>query len=272
MDVIQEVIEDTGEAVQNSLHLNESSNPDLDNDVDELEHWHPFDDQADRANGRSCKKILYASVFGGGLRAWDLLILIPTAAFLLFLVLRFRHARQKLGATNSPIFRAFYALVFVAAAVGVVRSLVSMTVSVADPLGSEADKTLWILLRFILLSTEMSVLIFGLAAGHLESRASVIRRVVVATALISGLFSFVQAVLEFGYPDSDFRVDVMSPDGGGSSSSIDLYGHGGSVFWLVSSLGFDGKRKKVYLLRQSVDEPRTLTQYVLFCGTHQSLR
>ena len=43
------------------------------------------------------------------------------------------------------------------------------------------------------LSIEMSVLIFGLAAGHLESRASVIRRVVVATAAIAGLFSLVQA-------------------------------------------------------------------------------
>jgi len=245
MDAVQEVIEDAGDAIQNSLPFNDTSDPDLDMEENELEHMF---DHADRANGRSCKKILYASVFGGGLRAWDLLILIPTAAFLLFLVLRFRHARQKLGATNSPIFRAFYALVFVAASVGVVRSLVSMTVSVADPLGSEADKTLWILLRFILLSTEMSVLIFGLAAGHLESRASVIRRVVIATAVISGLFSFVQAVLEFGYPDPDFRVNIKSPDEGGSSSSIDLYGHGGSVFWLVSSLGFDGVYVFVLLL------------------------
>ena len=249
MDAIQEVIEDAGETIQNSLHLNDTSDTDLDKEENDLEHMF---DHADRANGRSCKKILYASIFGGGLRAWDLLILIPTAAFLLFLVLRFRHARQKLGATNSPIFRAFYALVFVAASVGVVRSLVSMTVSVADPLGSEADKTLWILLRFILLSTEMSVLIFGLAAGHLESRASVIRRVVVATAVISGLFSFVQAVLEFGYPDSDFRVDIKSPDEAGSSSSIDLYGHGGSVFWLISSHGFDGKGLKTTSYARSI--------------------
>ena len=261
MDLIQEGLEDGGDALKkNLLHLNDTSDPqldkeeklffgtdapNLDNEENEVEHMF---DHADRANGRSCKKILFASIFGGGLRAWDLLILIPTAAFLLFLVLRFRHARQKLGATNSPIFRAFYALVFVAASVGVVRALVSMTVSVADPLGSEADKTLWILLRFILLSTEMSVLIFGLAAGHLESRASVIRRVVVATAVSAGLFSFVQAVLEFGYPDSDFRVEVKSPDAAGSSSSIDLYGHGGSVFWLVSSLGFDGKRRILSLI------------------------
>ena len=122
MDAIQEVIEDAGEAFQNSLHLNDTADPDLDKEENDVEHMF---DHADRDNGRSCKNILYASIFGGGLRAWDLLILIPTAAFLLFLILRFRHARQKLGATNSPIFRAFYALVFVAVSDGVVRSLVS---------------------------------------------------------------------------------------------------------------------------------------------------
>ena len=86
MDVAQELVEDAGEAIKNSLPFNDtSSDPDLDEEENELEHMF---DHADRSNGRSCKKILYAGVFGGGLRAWDLLILIPTAAFLFFLIFR----------------------------------------------------------------------------------------------------------------------------------------------------------------------------------------
>ena len=121
----------------------------------------------------------------------------------------------------------------------------------------------------------MSVLIFGLAAGHLESRASVIRRVVVATAAIAGLFSLVQAVLEFGYPDPNFRVDirpeagVKPPDGDGGSArgSIDLYGHGGSVFWLISSLGFDGKLQKMSAAKRTC----SFFDRIIFCfrGFHR---
>ena len=44
-------------------------------------------------------------------------------------------------------------------------------------IAANADKLLWIILRFFLLATEMSVLVFGVASGHLDSRRS-IRRVV----------------------------------------------------------------------------------------------
>lgn len=40
-----------------------------------------------------------------------------------------------------------------------------MTVNAALPLGGLADKVLWITVRFFLLATEMSVVIFGLAFG-----------------------------------------------------------------------------------------------------------
>jgi hypothetical protein len=214
MEFGEEFVEDLAQGADNALHPNYTKEERAEAEEADHEFSDTFNDNSffnekasDIGDSRSCKKILYANIFGGGVRAWDLLILIPTAAFLFFLLLRFRHARLKLGATNSPIFRAFYALVFVSATVGVVRCLVSMTVSAADPVGGNADKTLWILLRFILLSTEMCVLVFGLAAGHLESRAAVIRRVVLATALISGAFSALQAVMEFGYPDKSFHVE-----------------------------------------------------------------
>lgn len=76
-------------------------------------------------------------------------------------------ARLKLRATSSPIYLAFYGLVFVNVVISVIRCGVSMTVNASEPMGNVTDKILWISVRFFLLATEMSVVIFGLAFGKI---------------------------------------------------------------------------------------------------------
>lgn len=49
--------------------------------------------------------------------------------------------------------------------ISVVRCIVSMTVDATGNVGGKVDKVLWVTVRFFLLSTEMSVVIFGLAFG-----------------------------------------------------------------------------------------------------------
>lgn len=98
-------------------------------------------------------------------RIWDLIILIPNALFVLFLVVRFNKAQLKLRATSSPIFLTFYSLVWGNVMISLVRCVVSMTVNAAMPVGGLVDKILWVTVRFFLLATEMSVVIFGLAFG-----------------------------------------------------------------------------------------------------------
>ena len=49
--------------------------------------------------------------------------------------------------------------------ISLIRCIVSMTVNASLAAGDYADKVLWIIVRFFLLSTEMSVVIFGLAFG-----------------------------------------------------------------------------------------------------------
>lgn len=50
--------------------------------------------------------------------------------------------------------------------ISVIRCVVSMSVNVSATVGGKADKILWVTVRFFLLSTEMSVVIFGLAFGE----------------------------------------------------------------------------------------------------------
>ena len=167
--------------------------------------------------------------------------------------MRFNRARLKLRATSSPIFLAFYGLVICNVVISVIRCIVSMSVNAAATVGGKADKILWVTVRFFLLSTEMSVVIFGLAfgelilllllkiayykileihdclfVGHLDSRSS-IRRVLLATSLIALAFTITQGTLELVLPDDTFHIP---------SRDFYVFGHGGMMFWFCSSLVF----------------------------------
>uniref|UniRef100_A0A4W2HHK8 Integral membrane protein GPR175 n=1 Tax=Bos indicus x Bos taurus TaxID=30522 RepID=A0A4W2HHK8_BOBOX len=158
-------------------------------------------------------------------RYWDLLLLIPNVLFFIFLLWKLPFARAKIRVTSSPIFITFYILVFVVALVGIARAVVSMTVSTSDA-ATVADKILWEITRFFLLAIELSVVILGLAFGHLESKSS-IKRVLAITTVLSLAYSVTQGTLEILYPDAHL-----------SAEDFNIYGHGGRQFWLVSSCFF----------------------------------
>ncbi|XP_051985841.1 transmembrane protein adipocyte-associated 1 homolog [Xyrauchen texanus] len=172
-----------------------------------------------------CLQILYEDIGDSSVRFWDLTLLIPNVAFLIFLMWKLPSARAKIRLTSSPIFVAFYILVFVVAAVGITRAIVSMTVSTSTA-ATLIDKVLWEITRFFLLAIELSVIILGLAFGNLESKSSV-KRVLAITAVLSLAYSITQGTLEIRYPDKHL-----------SAKDFNIYGHGGRHFWLASSCFF----------------------------------
>uniref|UniRef100_G1RV72 Integral membrane protein GPR175 n=1 Tax=Nomascus leucogenys TaxID=61853 RepID=G1RV72_NOMLE len=172
-----------------------------------------------------CLLLLYEDIGTSRVRYWDLLLLIPNVLFLIFLLWKLPSARAKIRITSSPIFITFYILVFVVALVGIARAVVSMTVSTSNA-ATVADKILWEITRFFLLAIELSVIILGLAFGHLESKSS-IKRVLAITTVLSLAYSVTQGTLEILYPDAHL-----------SAEDFNIYGHGGRQFWLVSSCFF----------------------------------
>lgn len=184
-----------------------------------------------------CQTILYDDIRGSSIRIWDLIILVPNTVFLLFLVWKMKSAINKLRTTESPMFTAFYVMVLMVALISVLRCVVSMTVSTAVPAGDDVDKAIWLILRFFLLATEMSIVIFGLAAGHLDSRKS-IQIVLLATTCIALIYSSTQGTLEFLQPDPKFHVQKPGQGINATSVDYDIFGHGGMIFWLSSSLFF----------------------------------
>ncbi|KAL4655643.1 hypothetical protein GN956_G5343 [Arapaima gigas] len=172
-----------------------------------------------------CLQILYEDISTSRVRFWDLLLLVPNVVFCIFLMWKLPSARAKIRITPSPIFTTFYILVFVVSAVGITRAVVSMTVSASNA-ATIIDKVLWEITRFFLLAIELSVIILGLAFGHLESKSSV-KRVLAITTVLSLGYSVTQGTLEILYPDEHL-----------SAEDFNIYGHGGRHFWLVSSCFF----------------------------------
>ncbi|XP_038628692.1 transmembrane protein adipocyte-associated 1 isoform X4 [Tachyglossus aculeatus] len=172
-----------------------------------------------------CLLLLYEDIGKSRVRYWDLMLLIPNVLFFAFLLWKLPSARAKIHVTSSPIFTTFYILVFVVALVGIARAVVSMTVSASDA-ATVADKILWEITRFFLLAIELSVIILGLAFGHLESKSS-IKRVLAITTVLSLAYSVTQGTLEILYPDAHL-----------SAEDFNIYGHGGRHFWLASSCFF----------------------------------
>ncbi|KAG1706620.1 Transmembrane protein adipocyte-associated 1 [Nymphon striatum] len=177
---------------------------------------------------RDCILALFANAHFSRVRIWDLIILIPNLIFFLFLLIRFNRTRLKLRATSSPIFLTFYGLILTNAVISLIRCGVAMCVNATVSAGDIADKILWVAVRFFMFSTEMSVVIFGLAFGHLDSKTS-IRRVLAVTSFISLAYSITQGALEILTPEESFRVIY---------SHYDVFAHGGMLFWFVSSCVF----------------------------------
>ncbi|KAJ8260161.1 hypothetical protein GJAV_G00177800 [Gymnothorax javanicus] len=211
-------------AVGFSLYSNGSALPTAMENLTLSPTWHPAP-EANVSKPHKCLQVLYEDVGNSRVRFWDLLLLVPNVAFFIFLLWKLPSARAKIRLVSSPIFITFYILVFVVAAVGITRAIVSMTVSASNA-ATIIDKVLWEITRFFLLTIELSVVILGLAFGHLESKSS-IKRVLAITAVLALVYSITQGTLEILYPDQHL-----------SAEDFNIYGHGGRHFWLASSCFF----------------------------------
>ena len=188
--------------------------------------------------------------------------MLPNVFFMIFLILHFKKTKAKLSSNSSPIVVTFYCLIVVCVFTSVLRCIVSMSVNASTLAGERTDKILWVAVRFFLLSMEISVLVFGLAFGHLDSRTS-IRRVLMVTGLLSFGYSLIQGTLEIIAPDERFYVPL-------TSGSTKLYGHGGVKFWAVTCIIFSLVYAAVVLMpmtsiRRRIPLPTKKSFYV-YCG------
>ncbi|KPP79124.1 transmembrane protein adipocyte-associated 1-like [Scleropages formosus] len=196
------------------LGFNGSTAPAVPDNASVMPTWPPRPEK-NITRPHVCLQILYEDISTSRVRFWDLLLLVPNVAFCMFLMWKLPSARAKIRSTPSPIFITFYILVFVVAAVGITRAVVSMTVS-ASSAATVIDKVLWEITRFFLLAIELSVIILGLVFGMSATN--------VHSAHVMNSW---HGTLEILYPDEHL-----------SAEDFNIYGHGGRHFWLASSCFF----------------------------------
>ena len=114
---------------------------------------------------RLCQQVIFQQLATRGVRAWDVCILLPNLTFFAFLLYKLQRIRAKLAVSQSPVFKAFYALVYLGTGLNILRCLVSMCLASGSPSAAVLDKLLWLLLKFSLLSVELCVLTFGVFFG-----------------------------------------------------------------------------------------------------------
>ncbi|KAI7688842.1 Transmembrane protein adipocyte-associated 1 [Sarcoptes scabiei] len=169
-----------------------------------------------------CKIILYKDLPDTRIRIWDLMIFIPNSVFFLFLLWQSRKSRERIKQLkNFPILRNFYIFINLCVIISMSRCVISSLIKIETFSGETASKIYWVFVRFFLLSTEISVLVFGLLAGRLDVRQS-IRRILSITLALSLIYSICQGLFEILSPDTLFYIQ---------SKSYHLFGHGGMVFW-----------------------------------------
>ena len=172
-------------------------------------------------DGEACKAILHLTVGGGGVRVWDLLLLLPNLAFLLFLFWRLPVTRLRLRATSSTAVSVLWSGLLACSLVSTARCLLALLLHLAGG-SAVTDTAVWLAARFVFLTAELALALVSLAAGP----ESLTRRLLWASLAASLTVCSLQAYLEYGHPFYGLKVIATGQQ---------IFGHGGPVFWSVSS-------------------------------------
>lgn len=208
-----------------------------------------------------CSRIQTYSIFNK-LLLWDLIIFVPNLIFVVFLLVRWLQVKAKMRNIDFPILTVFYNLILLASLLSMTRCIVTTFIKPTSDIGILVNKVLWLIVRFGQLSTELSVVLFGLFFGRLESEKSIFR-IMMLTIPTTLLYISIQAFLELLYPDKHYVVFVDD------NHYYDLYGHGGMIFWFLSSSIFFLIYSGIFILPftrfKTTFQIPTKTSFYIYC-------
>ncbi|CAF4575814.1 unnamed protein product, partial [Rotaria sp. Silwood2] len=162
------------------------------------------------------------------IRYFDFIILIPNLIFLLFLIIKWNHTRTKLN-SSKPLLFTVSCLIFIVSFVNIIRCLYAMIFAEQTSYAKGIIlKILWLLVRFTLLCTELSLLVFGIYFGRSSPNRPWMKtiKILIISSICSLIYTITQAILEFrgDTRPSSFQI-----------TNYNLYSYGGMKFLLISS-------------------------------------
>ncbi|CAF0915642.1 unnamed protein product [Rotaria sp. Silwood1] len=175
-----------------------------------------------------CVRCRTEKILSSQIRYFDVLILIPNLIFLLFIIIKWIRRRTKLN-TNKPLLLSVTCLLLFVTLSNISRCLFVMIFPDNAFHGQEIIvKILWLCIRFFLLWTELSVLLFGICFGRSNSNRPSIKtlKVLIISFIFASIYITTQAVLEFRGDTRPIKFQT---------SDYHLYSYGGMKFLLISS-------------------------------------
>ncbi|CAF3483260.1 unnamed protein product [Adineta steineri] len=182
----------------------------------------------DSKNLPFCVRFRTEKILSSKIRYFDVIILIPNLIFLFFIIIKWIRKRTKLN-TNKPLLLSITCLLLSVILTNILRCLFVMIFSNQSFHAQEIIvKIFWLLIRFALLWTELSILLFGVCFGHSSSNRQSIKiiKILITSFIFSSIYTTSQAVLEFRRDTRPIQFQT---------TYYNLYSHGGMKFLFISS-------------------------------------
>jgi len=215
--------------VEKILHVDTTDRSDNFEKTDEF--WQPKENYG-ISEYSECKHILFRTIGSSGYKVWDVLCLVPSLLFVIFLIYSLPRSKQKLS--GAPFFFvAIHVLLFTTSIVSVVRVILMWMAPSPndDKLASNLEKLSWAFTHAAILCLEITSLIIFMFPNLPSNKAS--KRILAAISIFSVCFGCLVSIIELKSPAKEFHVYDAGDD-----YSTELFGDGGGVFILLTSLMF----------------------------------
>jgi hypothetical protein len=175
-----------------------------------------------------CFRFRMETILSTKIRYFDAIILLPNLIFFSFLIIKWHYTRAKLN-LSKPLLLTVCCLILTVSFVNILRCFYAMIFADQKSLvKTNIHKILWLLVRFTLLCTELSLLFFGIYFGRSNPNRQWLKttKILIISSICSLIYTITQTVLEFrgDTRPSNFQM-----------TNYNLYSYGGMKFLLISS-------------------------------------
>ncbi|CAB4040028.1 Hypothetical predicted protein [Paramuricea clavata] len=127
---------------------------------------------------------------------------------------------------NFPMVKTLLILVSLVCVVNVIRGFIASITRAHSPDDNIANESLWLLLRFLVLAVEISVIGYGLFGNGRGKGVG--KRVISLSFFLALVYATIQSLLEVYTPD---RTRIFK-------NKYMMFQHGGMLFWFITSCVF----------------------------------
>ena len=169
-----------------------------------------------------CKVILHVTIGDSLLRVWDLIILIPNVAFLLFLLYQLPNRRSSLQSSpdsQAIKMKTFHSFVVTLSLASALRCFLAIILNLSNPVHDVTNSVIWSIGSLVFLSVELAVAALLVSEDNIRNHQT--RRLIAVSCILALALTATQLYFELESPNYGLRV---------LQTNYQLWSRGGPVF------------------------------------------